>query len=48
VAVHGVGFPKRVRQDPRITLVRMRRRGRDAMVGEILRHLSAVSIGPSG
>jgi nucleoside-triphosphatase THEP1 len=48
VAVHGVGFPKRVRQDSRITLVRMRRRGRDAMVGEILRHLSAASIGPSG
>jgi nucleoside-triphosphatase THEP1 len=47
VAVHGVGFPKRVRQDPRITLVRMRRRGRDAMVGEILRHLSAASIGPA-
>jgi nucleoside-triphosphatase len=46
VAVHGVGFVKRVRQDPRIRLVRMRRRGRDAMVGEILRRLYAAGIRP--
>jgi nucleoside-triphosphatase THEP1 len=46
VAAHGVGYVKRVRRDPRITLVRMRRKGRDAMVGDILRRLSAAGIRP--
>ena len=41
VAVHGVGFPKRVRHDPRITLLRMSRSSRDAVVGEVLRRLAA-------
>ena len=46
VAQHGVGFVKRVRQDPRVTLVRMRRRGREAMVGDLLRRLAAIGIRP--
>ncbi len=45
VAVHGVGLPKRVRQDPRCELVRMRREARDAMVGQILRRLADAGIG---
>ena len=45
VAVHGVGFPKRVRQDRRIELVRMSRASRDAMVGDVLRRLAAAGIG---
>jgi nucleoside-triphosphatase len=44
VAVHGVGFPKRVRQDRRIELVRMTRASRDAMVGDVLRRLAAAGI----
>jgi nucleoside-triphosphatase THEP1 len=44
VASHGVGFVKRIRQDRRVTLLRMRRRGRDAMVGDILRRLAAIGI----
>ena len=39
VAAHGVGFVKRVRQDGRVTLVRMSRRSREATPGEILRRL---------
>jgi nucleoside-triphosphatase len=46
VSLHGVGFVKQVRQDPRVTLVRMRRRGRGGMVGEILRRLAEAGIGP--
>jgi nucleoside-triphosphatase len=45
VAAHGVGFPKRVRHDPRITLVRMTRASRGAVVGEILRALAAAGLG---
>lgn len=45
VAVHGVGFPKRVRQDRRVELVRMSRASRDAMVGDVLRRLAAAGIG---
>jgi len=44
VALHGVGFPKRVRQDRRIELVRMRRRARDATVEEVLRRLRGAGI----
>ena len=44
VASHGVGFPKKVRNDPRVTLVRMRREARDGMVGEILRRLADAGI----
>jgi len=47
VAVHGVGFVKRVRHDPRVTLIRMRREGRDAVVGDLLRRLAAVGVAPS-
>jgi nucleoside-triphosphatase len=44
VASHGVGFPKKVRNDPRVTLVRMRREAREGMVGEILRRLADAGI----
>ena len=39
VASHGVGFPKKVRHDSRVTLVRMNRSSRAWAVGEILRKL---------
>ena len=42
VAVHGVGFVKKVRHDPRITLVRMTRASREAIVGDLLRRLKDV------
>jgi nucleoside-triphosphatase len=41
VASIGVGFVKRVRNDPRIDLLRVRPASRDGMVGEILRRLGA-------
>ena len=40
VALHGVGFPKRVRQDPRVELIRVTRRSREAMAGEVVRRLA--------
>jgi len=46
VAVHGVGFVKKVRQDPRVTLLRMRRRARDGFLGEVLRKLAAAGVPP--
>ena len=46
VAVHGVGFPKKVRHDPRIVLIRMSRESRGAVVGELLRMLADAGIGP--
>ena len=48
VAVHGVGFIKRVRHDPRITLVRMRRQARAGTLGQLLRRLAAAGIGTAG
>jgi len=45
VASIGVGFVKKVRHDRRVTLVRMRREGRDGMVGEIVRRLQQAGIG---
>ena len=39
VASHGVGFPKKLRHDPRVTLVKMSRPSRAWAVGEILRRL---------
>jgi nucleoside-triphosphatase THEP1 len=45
VAAHGVGFPKKVRHDPRIVLVKMGRESRDAVVGDILRRLVDAGIG---
>ena len=44
VAVHGVGFVKKVRQDPRITLVRMTRASREAIVGDLLRRLQEAGV----
>ncbi len=46
VAAHGVGLPKRVRHDPRVTLLRMRRESRAGFVGEILRRLAEAGIAP--
>jgi len=46
VAVHGVGFVKRVRHDRRVTLLRMRRQARAGTLGEILRRLAAAGIAP--
>jgi len=46
VAVHGVGFVKHVRHDPRVTLVRMTRASREAMVGELRRRLAEAGITP--
>ncbi len=45
VAGQGVGFPKRVRQDRRVEIVRMSRDGRSAVVGEVLRRLARAGIG---
>jgi nucleoside-triphosphatase THEP1 len=45
VASHGVGFVKQVRQDRRITLLRMRRTAREGLVGEIVRRLKSAGIG---
>jgi hypothetical protein len=42
VAVHGVGFVKKVRHDPRVTLIRMTRASREAIVGDLLRRLKDV------
>ena len=47
VAVHGVGFVKRVRHHQGATLVRMSRKSRDAVVGDLLRRLVRQGIGPS-
>ena len=48
VASIGVGFVKKIRHDRRVTLVRMRREGRDGMVGEVIRRLEQVGIGGKG
>jgi len=48
VAAHGVGFVKRVRHDPRVTLVRLRREARAGMLGEVLRRLQAAGIASAG
>lgn len=47
VALHGVGFVKRVRHDPRITLIHMKRDSREGLVGELLRRLALLGIGPA-
>jgi len=44
VAVHGVGFVKKVRHDPRVTLVRMTRASREAIVGDLLRRLQEAGV----
>jgi nucleoside-triphosphatase len=43
VASHGVGFVKRIRRDPRVTLLRMRREAYEATLGEVLRLLKGVA-----
>jgi nucleoside-triphosphatase len=44
VARHGVGFVRRLRRDPRITLVTMRRHDGDTTVGELVRRLRDIGI----
>lgn len=44
IASHGVGFIKRLRHDPRITLVRMSRASRAGTVGEVLRRLAEAGL----
>jgi len=44
IALHGVGLVKRLRHDPRVTLLRVRPDSRDGMVGEIVRRLSAAGV----
>ena len=46
VAAHGVGFPKRVRHDPRVTLLKMGRASRAWAVGEMLRTLERAGVKP--
>ena len=48
VAARGVGFVKSVRKDPRITLLTVTARSRDAMVGEVLRRLARSPRGRAG
>ena len=46
VAQHGVGFVRRLRNDPRVTLVRMRRHTSAAVAGDIVRRLEAAGAVP--
>ncbi len=46
VASHGVGFPKKIRHDSRIDLVKMGRDSRGAVVGDLLRKLGDAGVGP--
>lgn len=45
VALHGVGFVKRVRHDRRVTLLRLRRDSRAGTLGDVLRRLRAAGVG---
>ncbi len=47
IALHGVGLVKRLRHDPRVTLLRVRPDNRYGVVGEILRRLAAEGILPA-
>jgi nucleoside-triphosphatase len=47
VASTGVGYVRRVRNDPRVTLLKMRRHQSDSMVGDILRTLKDAGVIPS-
>ncbi len=42
----GVGFVKKIRRDPRVTLVRMSRASRDAIVGDLLRRIERSGVAP--
>lgn len=44
VALHGVGFVRRLRNDPRVTLVRMRRHTSSAVAGDVVRRLQLAGI----
>ena len=45
VASHGVGFVKKIRQHKDVELIRLTRKSRDGMIGEILRRLARDGIG---
>ncbi len=45
VASHGVGFVKKIRQHKNVELIRLTRKSRDGMIGEILRRLARGGIG---
>jgi len=45
VASHGVGFVKKIRQHKKVELVRLTRKSRDGMIGQILRRLAQDGIG---
>jgi nucleoside-triphosphatase THEP1 len=45
VASHGVGFVKKIRQHPNVELIRLTRKSRDGMIGQILRRLARGGIG---
>jgi nucleoside-triphosphatase len=47
IALHGVGVVKRLRHDPRVTLLRVRPDSRIAIVGEIVRRLTSEGIVPA-
>ena len=44
IAAHGVGWIKRVRRDPRVTLLRLRAGGSRAMADEIVRRLRSAGV----
>ena len=46
IALHGVGIVKRLRHDPRVTLLRVRPDSQHGLVGEILRRLAAEGVVP--
>lgn len=47
VALRGVGLVKKIRQDPRVSLVQMTPRSRSAIVDELLRRLESARVIPS-
>lgn len=46
VAWHGVGFPKRIRQDRRVTLLKMTRASRAGTLGDLMRRLAVEGMAP--
>jgi nucleoside-triphosphatase len=47
IPAHGVGYVRRLRNDPRITLVKMRRHTSDAVAGEFVRRLRDAGVIPA-
>ncbi|HXV76768.1 MAG TPA: nucleoside-triphosphatase [Candidatus Polarisedimenticolaceae bacterium] len=46
IALHGVGFIRRLRHDPRVTLVKMSRHDSDTAVGDAIRRLRDAGVVP--